>query len=208
MYEPSSISARRKAYLALAKKRTRPGSGSSPAHLRSRTSRQPIPDLAKILGDAPYVVVGAMAARLYMPERMTHDVDALVLASDLETCERRLQKAGAHKTGSLAIGGSTWRLPDGTELDLIASDAAWASEALARPVMADTGLPTIPLPYLVVRKLLSGRAQDIADMTRMLGAADEATLAEVRRVVAKHAPDALEDVESMITLGRMEYESE
>ncbi|MBX3052986.1 MAG: hypothetical protein KF753_16000 [Caldilineaceae bacterium] len=55
-------------------------------------------------------------------------------------------------------------------------------------------------------KLLSGRAQDIADLTRMLGGATPAMLEQVRSVVARHVPDAVEDVESMIVLGRMEYE--
>ena len=53
-------------------------------------------------------------------------------------------------------------------------------------------------------KLQASRVQDLADMTRMLGAADEATLEDVRAVARRYAPDALEDIESMIALGRME----
>lgn len=53
-------------------------------------------------------------------------------------------------------------------------------------------------------KLQAGRVQDLADITRMLGVADEPALAAVRSVVQRYAPDAGEDVESMIVLGRME----
>ena len=176
-------------------------------HLQRRTTNQPTPDLQALLHGVPFVVVGAMAARLYMPERMTQDIDVLVLVDDLEACERQLQQAGCRKIGELTIGGASWELPDGAELDVIASDAPWARLAFAEPVMAGAGLPTISLPYLVVMKLLSGRAQDIADLTRMLGAADDAELEQVRTIVSEYVPDAVEDVESMVVLGRMEYES-
>ncbi|MCP4168134.1 MAG: hypothetical protein GY759_19875 [Chloroflexi bacterium] len=206
MYEPTAVAARRKAYLALAKRRSRPGSGSSRAHLHRRTSRQTAPDLRSIFQEVPFVVVGAIAARLYMPERMTYDTDVLVLVDDQAACENRLEQAGCRKLGNLAIGGASWELVDGAELDVIFSKELWAYEAINEPNMADTGLPTIALSYLVLMKLLSGRAQDIADITRMLGAADDAMLEGVRAVVARHAPDAAEDVESMIELGKMEYE--
>ena len=79
-------------------------------------------------------------------------------------------------------------------------------EALARPVSGPHGIPVIALPYLVLMKLYAGRSQDIADITRMLGGADEDALGEVRAAVARFMPDAGEDVESMIALGRLEYE--
>ena len=56
-------------------------------------------------------------------------------------------------------------------------------------------------------KLYSGRVQDIADITRMLGAADEDQLQQVRLAVVKYVPDAVEDIESMIVLGKMEFET-
>ena len=61
----------------------------------------------------------------------------------------------------------------------------------------------IALPHLVLMKLYAGRSQDIADITRMLGGAEESTLTEVRAAVARHNPDAINDVESMIVLGRL-----
>ena len=201
-----TIAAKRKVYLSLARRRTQPGSGSSRTHLQRRTMKQSMPDLRVVLGKIPFVVVGAMAARLYMPERMTHDTDVLVLVDDWEACERRLTQAGCRKLNVLGIGGATWALADSSELDVIVSDLPWAHEAVHAPVFDATGLPTIALPYLVVMKLLSGRAQDIADITRMLGAADGPMLEQVRGVVARHMSEAADDVESMIVLGRMEYE--
>ncbi len=162
--------------------------------------------LSDIFKKMPFVVVGGIATRLYMPERMTLDIDILVLASDRKVCEEELLKAGCKKLGELSISGAAWALPDGTELDVIFSDEPWARDALAHPVLDASGVPTISLPYLVVMKLYSGRVQDIADITRMLGAADEEQLQQVRRAVAAFMPDALEDIESMIVLGKMEYE--
>jgi hypothetical protein len=53
-------------------------------------------------------------------------------------------------------------------------------------------------------KLESGRVQDLADVTRMLGWADDETLAVVRDVVMRHRPAEIEDIESFIYLGRLE----
>jgi hypothetical protein len=55
-------------------------------------------------------------------------------------------------------------------------------------------------------KLQSGRTLDIGDLTRMLGLANEADLNAVREVVRQYDPDALDDVESMIVLGRLEMQ--
>ncbi len=202
-----SLQARRKAYINLAKRHVRRGAGSNRAFLARRTSKgEGTMLLSDILRETPFVVVGGVATRLYMPERTTLDVDILVLAEDREICEEELRQAGCKKVGDLTIGGATWTLPDGTELDVIVSDAPWAREALTHPVLDGHGVPTVSLPYLILMKLYSGRVQDIADITRMLGAADEEQLQQVRRTVAGYMPDALEDIESMIVLGKMEYE--
>jgi len=55
-------------------------------------------------------------------------------------------------------------------------------------------------------KLQSGRTLDIGDLTRMLGLANEADLNAVREVVRQYDPNALDDVESMIVLGRLEMQ--
>ena len=202
-----TIAERRAQYVALAQRHVRPGSGSSTAHLRRRTTTQSLFDLRQVIRNTRFLLVGGLATRCYMPERMTLDTDILVLAGDQEAVERELTAAGCQKLGGLAVGGSTWTLPDGTTLDVVVSDAPWAREAIQRPLQTAEGIPVIALPYLVLMKLYAGRSQDIADITRMLGGADESALAEVRAAVTRYNPEAVSDVESMIVLGRLEYQS-
>jgi hypothetical protein len=196
----------RKQLLALARRRIRPGSGSDQGFLRSRTTMYPVFNLRPLVQNTPFVVVGAVATRLYMPERLTSDLDVLVLAADASAMRQELKQAGCRQISMLGIGGATWQLPDGSLLDVIESDEPWAREAIAQPVQGPTGLPTIALPYLVLMKLQAIRVQALADITRMLGAADEPALQQVRAVITTYMHDALEDVESMIMLGRLEYE--
>ena len=42
----------------------------------------PWPDLRELLGGLDWVIVGGVATRAYMPERMTNDLDILIRASD------------------------------------------------------------------------------------------------------------------------------
>ena len=55
-------------------------------------------------------------------------------------------------------------------------------------------------------KLQSGRTLDLADITRMLGLAGDADLEATREAIRHLMPDAVEDLESMIVLGRMEMQ--
>lgn len=68
----------REQIIALAQRRQRPGSGSSLVALRERTARTRFPDLTPVLGPVPWAVVGAVATRLYMPERGTQKLDIVV----------------------------------------------------------------------------------------------------------------------------------
>jgi len=162
-------------------------------------------DLRRLVS-VPFLVVGGVATRLYAPERMTDDLDVLVAAADAETLYEELMHGGAMKAGRLAIGGSHWLLPDGTPLDVLEEDAAWVAEAMAAPSPGPDGLPVIALPYLVLLKMRASRGIDIGDLTRMLGAADEADLERTRQVIRTHLSDAEEDLESLIQLGRLEYD--
>ena len=200
-----TIAERRAQYIALAQRRVRPGSGSSRAHLLRRTTVQPLFDLRQVIRTTRFLLVGGLATRYYMPERTTLDTDILVLAEDQEAIEQELDAAGCQKLAVLAIGGSTWTLPDGATLGVIVSEMPWARDAFQHPLQTPDGIPTITLPYLVLMKLYAGRSQDIADITRMLGGADEHALDAVRAAVANHMPEAASDVESMIVLGRLEY---
>jgi len=72
----------RKTFIAIATRRQRPGSGTALAVLKERTTRMRFPDLGPILTPVQWAVIGAVAARLYMPERVTRDLDVAVAGSD------------------------------------------------------------------------------------------------------------------------------
>jgi len=189
-----------------ARRRQRPGTGSDLRRLMERGPLMPWPDLHAILGPLPWAVIGAVATRLYMPERVTRDLDILVDARDAAEVERRLAAARWVRGGDLAIGGSSWTSPDGAALDVVAFEAPWLHDALQEATgnRDGKGLPVLPLPYLVLLKLISARMQDTADVTRMLGLADEAALDRVREVVQQHSPEDAEDLEALIELGSLE----
>ncbi len=149
------------------------------------------PDLSKIFDDLLWAVVGAVATRLYMPERMTRDLDVVVAAADSANAKTKLQAAPI------------------AAVNLIEGHASWWSQALqeAQSNRDEQGLLILPLHYLVLMKFQAGRVNDIADITRMLGQADEPTLKRTRQLFGQHEPDGLEDLESLIVLGRLELES-
>ncbi len=165
------------------------------------------PALGPCLEGTRGAVVGAVAARLYMPERATRDLDILIRREDEQVVRERLETAGYRHGVSLAVPGFTVCSPEGTEIDVLLGDAPWVEEALATPRVDPTGLPVLDLPYLVLMKLEASRLQDMADLARMLGLASETERERVRAVVARYAPDALEDLESLIYLGMLEMET-
>ncbi len=165
---------------------------------------QKIPDLRRWFADVPFLVVGGLATRLYMPERMTGDVDVLVAADNLQRVEQELEKYRARRIGPLSIGGSAWRLSDGRELDLIATAAPWCTQAFREAREGPDGQPYIDLPWLTLLKLESSRPQDLADLSRMLGNAGPALRDRIREVVARYRPGDSEDIESLIKLGDLE----
>lgn len=87
---------------------------------------------------------------------------------------------------------------------MLLGDSPWLEEALASPRRDAAGYPVLDLPYLVLMKMASSRAQDIADIVRMLGLASEEEVARVREVVARYAPEEAEDLDSLIYLGQLE----
>jgi hypothetical protein len=196
----------RRLLLSLVARRQKPGSGSQAEFIRSRTAALKWPDLSPILGNIPWCVVGAVATRLYMPERMTVDLDAAVAAASSGAARERMHAAGFVWKGDLSIGGSSWQSPAGENVDLLELRDAWAEAAIlgAQDNRDAQGLPTIELEYLVLMKLDASRLQDVADLGRMLCQAAEAQLADVRAVVARHRPADLEDLEALISSGRWE----
>ena len=68
-------------------------------------------------------------------------------------------------------------------------------------------MPIIALPYLILMKLSASRTQDLADVSRMLGLAEEKELGEIRKIVKTYLPTAEEDLESLIAVGKLEIEN-
>lgn len=199
----------RRFLIEFAKQRQRPGCGSGREFLLRRTAEVKWFDLTPVLSPLGWAVIGAVATRHYMPERMTKDLDIAILTADSAEVRSRLEASGFAYQSELSIGGSSWTAPDGTLVDVIEGGASWWHEALeqARSNRDQQGLPILPLQFLVFMKVQSGRMQDLADVTRMLGQASEESLGDIRRMFAKWAPADLDDLESLIALGRLEMES-
>src|SRR5919109_1406024 len=197
---------KRRFMIDMLKRRVRPGTGSSHEFMRRRTAMNPWPDLRPILKGIAWAIVGGVATRAYMPERMTKDLDILVRESDGETVIRRLEGAGYRMASHLAVPGYLMVSPEGVEVDILFGNYPWLKEALDQPGQDPAGYPVVKLPYITLMKMGAQRAQDWADVSRMLGWASEADLDEVRAVVKQYAPEDLEDLESLIFIGKKEQE--
>jgi hypothetical protein len=193
----------RKKFIQLTLKRVKPGSGSNHEFLKTRTWRRQVTDLRELI-QVDYVIVGGVATRLYMPERMTDDLDILIHEDEAERAYQNLHEQMARRMGDLSIGGTSWELPDKTILDIITSQREWVTTALRYPRMGADGQPVISLAYLVLMKLEASRTTDISDISRMLGLASEVELNEVRKTIEIYDPNSLEDLESLIQLGKIE----
>lgn len=196
----------RQTIINIARRRQRPGSGSARDFLWERTTMTQWPDLTPVLSPILWAVVGAAATRLYMPERFTRDLDIAVGVQDVQAVRRKLSNAGYLLQGALSIGGTRWQSPGGDTIDVIEGTDPWWAVALqaAQTNLDAQGLPILPLPYLVLMKFNASRTIDLGDITRMLGLADEAALTQVRDLFRLLAPDGLEDLESLIALGKLE----
>lgn len=194
----------RKRFIAIGLRRAKAGTGSSLATLERRSAVVKVLDLRTVLANVPWAVVGGVATRAYMAERMTLDLDVLVHKRDSATVRRALTNAGFAFVQELLIGGSMWESADKRTLDVLERDDDWVDEAVRDVGEDPQGLPVVKLPYLVLMKLHSSRTQDLADVSRMLGRADDITLTEVLRVAEVHLPESVEDVKSLIQLGKLE----
>jgi len=143
-----------------------------------------------------------------MPERVTEDLDIVIDKADASTARQKLTSAGFIYQEELSIGGSSWTSPEGVSIDVIEEHEEWWKEALteAQTNRDAQGLPVLPLRYLVLMKMRAGRVQDIADATRMLGQASEETLKNIRALFSKYAQEDMDDLASMITLGKLEMQ--
>lgn len=195
---------RRRQFLDLVRRRVRPGGGSRSEFLTTRTWNDPTVDLHGL--HTPFVIVGGVATALYMPQRLTLDVDLLVVAVDAPRLHEELRRGGGTLRGPLAVGGTTWDVLGG-QLDVLESGEGWVPDAIRTPNRSPTGLPVIALPFLVLMKLQASRTLDLGDLSRMLGLADEPARERVREVIRVYRPQDLPDVESLIALGELELGS-
>jgi len=198
---------KRRFMIDMLKRRVRPGTGSSAEFMRRRTAMNPWPDLRPILRGIDWAIIGGVATRAYMPERMTKDLDILVHQADGEAVMARLKKAGYKVVSRLAVPGYLLLSPEGVEVDVIFGDYPWLKTALAHLVQDPAGYPVVKLPFLILLKMEAQRARDLGDLGTMLGWASDAELDEVRTVVARYAPEDTDDLESLIFIGRKEQET-
>ena len=187
-------------------RRVRPGTGSSHEFMRRRPALHPWPDLRSILQGIDWFLIGGVATRAYMPERVTNDMDILVRHTDGEKVIERLKKAGYTVVSKLAIPGYLLRSPEGVDLDVLFGKYRWLDEALAHPEQDGASYPVIGLPFLVILKMAANRGRDFGDLTTMLGWASDEALARVREVVARYNPEDSGDLESLIFIGKKEQE--
>jgi hypothetical protein len=187
-------------------RRQRPGTGSSLTHLQERTAMHPWPDLRAILNGLRWAIIGGVATRAYMPERMTKDLDILVHHADANEAIRRLQQNEFAIVSRLAVPGFLMRSATEVEVDVLIGQQPWLNKALSQVQLDPAGYPVLGLPYLVLMKLAAMRAQDWADISRMLGLASDEALNAVRAVVARYAPEDRDDLESLIFIGQKERE--
>lgn len=195
---------RRRLLLSLSLRRQKPGTGSAPQFLRERSARYAWPDLRDQQKGSRWAVVGAVATRAYMPERITRDFDVLVYFQAEADALARLQSSGFQLASELSIPGYVLQAPDGTAIDLHLVPFAWIDDAFLRESRGAAGFPVLDLPYLVLMKLETSRAQDLADLSKMLGLAADEELVRTRECVARYMPEASKDLESLIYLGQLE----
>src|SRR5512138_1967702 len=121
----------RRLMIDMAMRNGKPGTGSSVEFMRRRTAMNPWPDLRPILRGIKWAVVGGVATRAYMPERMTKDLDIVVYKRDGDTVIKKLEQAGYRVISRLAVPGYLMMSPDGIELDVLIGDYPWLKKALS-----------------------------------------------------------------------------
>lgn len=199
---------RRRFLISISLRRQQPGTGSAPQFLRERSAVYAWPDLQAVLKGIRWAVVGAVATRAYMPERMTRNLDILVHHQDGDAALARLRETGYQVASDLPVPGHRLNARDGAGVNLLRLPFPWIDEAFQQEQRDPAGFPVLGLPYLVLMKMETSRPQDLGDLSRMLGLAEEDDLEQVRDVVTRYMPDAAEDLESLIYLGRLEMDGD
>ncbi len=168
---------------------------------------QPVPPIAAVLGNIAWCLIGGLATRAYMPERITLDIDILIHQDDAAAARAAFTAAGYTVTAVLSVGGFTVQRSGEPPIDVILGNEPWTDHALAAPAHDAAGLPVLARPYLMLMKLEAGRPQDLADVQRMLRDTPQAERDSTRALIARYLPDAVEDFDALITLADLEFGS-
>lgn len=196
----------RRLLIDMSLRKQKPGTGSAHEFLRRRTALNRWPDLRELLRGIDWLLIGGVATRAYMPERMTKDMDVLVHHADGEEVIARLQRAGFTIVSRLAIPGYLLLSPAGVEVDVLFGKQKWLRDALAHPETDPADYPVLGFAYLILMKVTAARPQDWADVSRMAGLATDEQLDAARAVVARYSSEDSADLEALIVLGKREME--
>ena len=168
---------------------------------------QAIPDLHTILAPIPWVLVGGIALRAYIPERMTQDVDILVHERDAVQVQAKFIRAGYQLTGLLSIGDFSMELPQqkSPPIDVLVRVDSWLDSALNAPSHDEAGYPVLARPYLLLLKLQAGRTQDLADIQRLLAYRSSNERDTMRQLIEQESPELVEDFDALCVLADLEF---
>jgi hypothetical protein len=168
---------------------------------------QAIPPLHDVLGATRWVLVGGLALRAFIPERMTLYVNILIHERDSANARTAFQAAGYRVTAQLSSGGFSVQAgdPKAPPIDVLTRSDAWLDTVLAAPAYDAAGYPVLPRTYLILLKLQAGRTQDLADVQRLVAYTSPAQRAAFTQVVRLASPELVEDLESLFTLADLEF---
>lgn len=198
---------KRRFLIDMSLRKQKPGTGSSLEFLQQRTADYSYPDLRKILKDIKWAVIGTVATRAYMAERVTQGLDIVVLQEDGERVVQHLAMAGYSIVSKLEISGYQLCSSDQSVVNIYFGDQEWLPIALQNLSRDPAGYPVLSLPYLILMKFGAPRIKDWADIPRMLCFASDQELDAVREVIVRYSPDDKNDLEDLIVLGKREKET-
>ncbi|OGI51981.1 MAG: hypothetical protein A3E57_08885 [Candidatus Muproteobacteria bacterium RIFCSPHIGHO2_12_FULL_60_33] len=161
------------------------------------------------------IVVGGVAASLIGRPRLTHDVDALVMAD--ESRWQDLLERGApfgfrpRLTDALAFAARTRALlmrhePTGVDVDIMFGALRFEEEAVAHRSFVSVAGVALPLPTpedLIVMKAVAHRPRDLTDIEAILDVHPGLDVERVRRWVREFAraaamPEIWDDLQRLL----------
>lgn len=149
-----------------------------------------------------FLLIGGHAVCLYGYSRQTKDIDILINIDDKDICHDNLISSGAIFVQDLGIKGKSY-IFNNEQLDVLYSDDEWFTRAFTSSQEAND-IKVIPFEYLILLKLKASRIQDLADCSKMLGAASNKTIQRTRDLIMKYCSNDIEDFEALVQLGQYE----